>query len=439
MNKKIIIPFVLLLFSSLYSEDRVFWVAYSNNSLREVVTYFLNDLSLVLNNTEINSVLIKDKSELSNYERYFYISLEKNNRIKVTYFNRNVEKNFITIIGRYSSIMAIKALLGYNVPIVKKKVIIFDFLDKSPNDYRIEGFGSVYSFNLSTILQNTNNFNIVVSNKPYTEDIKGFDVYVYGFYVNNRNVVTLYSYVLDSSGALKFSFKDSFNFEKKDYIYFLDNVARKVSGAIIKEYVPSPPEIVYREKYIIKEREEKEEKIEEKKEEKEKQSEGISNFSGFNVKGVKVSFFKPKVYSSAGVAEIGGAFYSYLRGFNNKNFSESIEATNFFNIFILNHFYIGYRLDFSYNFDLKYVLKTFFAAGGTISISDSFFISLGLLLGYSKDSSNYYYYGNEFCLKFVLKDNFILSLGTSYTFATDLSKIYFNDVLKPFLAFSGYF
>ncbi|HOJ49203.1 MAG TPA: hypothetical protein PKW55_00125 [Spirochaetota bacterium] len=447
--KKALILFSFFLFMTLlYSEDdrSNFFVIYSHESLSDIASFFVNDISLVYKDRQISSILSYDNLDtiIKNYKEGFYIVLSSKNNITVNYFyDGMVKKNLKYNISREVSIKAIKKIFGYNVPLVKSRVVIFDFYDKSLKDEKIDGFSTVFSFNIADILIKSNNFNVKLANTTYKDNVfKNYDVFIYGSYIKSGEDVTVYSYVYDNnSGNIKFSFKDSFKFNKKDYIYFLDKISSKISTAVIKEYKPSPPKVVFREKYISVERKEDEPKKEEIREEEEKNiTDSLSIFSGFNIEGVKPKFVINKYYSDKGVFEIGFYSGSYINGFNSGKFDEFLNLSHFINIFFINSFYVGYRVDFNYYFTTKnYNLKAFITPGVSVKLGKNLFLSFGLLFGYSKNGVNYYHYGNELCFKIAIFDSALFSLGTYYIFVTDMSKIYFNDVFKPYLGFSVYF
>lgn len=153
---------------------------------------------------------------------------------------------------------------------------------------------------------------------------------------------------------------------------------------------------------------------------------------------------KERMYTQARTLELGGMLWGQLRAIT-KGYDEQYGSMNlFFHYFLIDYFLIGTRLEGSYYFDDKsYHASGYGVIGGAFPLSSSFFLSLTVNVGYSRNnialSKSLFSYGNEVGIKIKLLKNYLLGVSVLYSFYTDFTKDFFNDKIKGSISFSGYF
>lgn len=151
-----------------------------------------------------------------------------------------------------------------------------------------------------------------------------------------------------------------------------------------------------------------------------------------------------KTYTKAGIVELGGMLWGQIRAITKGYDAQFGSANLFFHYFLIDYFLVGTRLEGSYYFDDKtYQASGYGVIGGAFPLSSSFFLSLTVNVGYSKNntalSKSLFSYGNEVGFKIKLQKNYLLGFSVLYSFYTDFTKDFFNDKIKGTISFSGYF
>jgi hypothetical protein len=198
-------------------------------------------------------------------------------------------------------------------------------------------------------------------------------------------------------------------------------------------------------------KEPKEEKKEVEKKAPEKKPEGLVRgrktpvFEGLKVP--EVGDAKPmapeKRYATAGIVEIGGAVWGDFKGWKSGEVTQQLWVNQFFYVFPTDLWQLGIKGELEYNLDTsQYAGSAYLVNGLVFRIGGPVYGGVTLNMGYTKNdflNKNLISYGNELLLKFRLAPNFLMGVGGGYYFYTDLNQNYFNDKIRGFISFSGYF